>query len=147
MTAGDDPRVTPFGKVLRKLKLDELPELWNVLVGDMSLVGPRPEVPTYVDLNDQLWQEVLSARPGLTDPVTLRLRNEEALLASFEGDREVFYRELLQPSKLRGYKKYLSGRTWRSDINVLWNTFWSILFPAREPPPTLEEIAAGNDVE
>ena len=90
VTAGDDVRVTPVGKFLRKTKLDELPELWNVLKGDMSLIGPRPEVPRYVDLADPMWRLVLEARPGITDPMTLRLRNEEALLVEVEGDRERF---------------------------------------------------------
>src|SRR5215471_4668235 len=80
VTAGDDVRVTPVGKFLRKTKLDELPELWNVLKGDMSLIGPRPEVPRYIDLEDPVWRLVLEARPGIADPMTLRLRNEEALL-------------------------------------------------------------------
>ena len=81
VTAGDDSRVTYVGRLLRKTKMDELPELWNVLKGDMSLVGPRPEVPRYVDLNNSKWQRVLKVRPGITDPLTLRLRNEEELLA------------------------------------------------------------------
>ena len=96
VTAKGDARITPVGRVLRKSKLDELPELWNVVVGDLSLVGPRPEVPRYVNFDDVLWTRVLEARPGLTDPVTLRLRNEEELLASVDGDRERFYVDVLQ---------------------------------------------------
>src|SRR5215510_14885759 len=95
VTAADDVRVTPVGKFLRKTKLDELPELWNVLKGDMSLIGPRPEVPRYVDLADPMWRLVLGARPGITDPLTLRLRNEEALLVEVEADRERFYQDTL----------------------------------------------------
>ena len=79
ITGADDPRVTSVGKFLRKTKIDELPQLWNVLTGEMSFVGPRPEVPEFVDLSDPLWSEVLAHRPGITDPVTLRLRNEEQL--------------------------------------------------------------------
>ena len=142
VTASGDPRVTTLGRVLRKLKVDEIPQLWNVLVGDMSLVGPRPEVPSYVNLDDPLWREVLSARPGLTDPVTLRLRNEEELLAKVQGDRAVFYRECLQPYKLHGYRKYLSNRSWRSDLLVLSSTLLSVLLPDRTPPPSLQDIAA-----
>jgi len=127
VTAGGDARVTPVGRFLRNTKLDELPQLWNVLKGEMGLVGPRPEVPGYVDIEDPLWQIVLKARPGLTDPVTLRLRDEEALLARVGGDREHFYRETLQPLKLNGYAAYLRRRTWRSDLRVIWDTVLAVL--------------------
>jgi lipopolysaccharide/colanic/teichoic acid biosynthesis glycosyltransferase len=140
VTAGDDTRVTPIGKFLRKTKLDELPELWNILKGDMSLIGPRPEVPRYVDLGDPMWRLVLEARPGIADPMTLRLRNEEALLVEVEGDRERFYLETLQPFKLGGYLNYLQERSWRSDLKVLWQTIVAVAFPYKAPLPTLEEI-------
>ena len=140
VTAGDDPRVTPIGKFLRKTKLDELPELWNILKGDMSLIGPRPEVPRYIDLEDPVWRLVLEARPGITDPMTLRLRNEEALLIEVEGDRERFYLETLLPFKLEGYLNYLQARSWRSDLKVLWQTIVAVAFPYKAPLPTLEEI-------
>src|SRR6266545_6648202 len=121
VTAGDDVRITPVGKFLRKTKMDELPELWNVLKGDMSLVGPRPEVPRYVDLTNSKWQRVLKVRPGITDPLTLRLRNEEELLAKVKGDRERFYLATLQPFKLRGYLEYLQRRSWQNDMRILWS--------------------------
>jgi lipopolysaccharide/colanic/teichoic acid biosynthesis glycosyltransferase len=140
VTAGDDARVTPVGKFLRKAKLDELPELWNVVKGDMSLIGPRPEVPRYVDLIDPMWRLVLEARPGITDPMTLRLRNEEALLIEVEGDRERFYLETLLPFKLDGNLNYLQMRSWRSDLKVLWHTIIAVAFPNKTPLPTLEEI-------
>jgi lipopolysaccharide/colanic/teichoic acid biosynthesis glycosyltransferase len=127
VTARGDDRVTPVGRLLRRSKLDELPELWNVLRGEMSFVGPRPEVPEYVDLDDTRWAEVLQARPGLTDPVTLALRDEEGLMESVEGDRELYYRETLQPRKLEGYRRYLERRTWRSDLGVIWNTIAALL--------------------
>jgi lipopolysaccharide/colanic/teichoic acid biosynthesis glycosyltransferase len=144
VTAGDDLRITFVGRLLRKTKLDELPELWNVFKGDMSLVGPRPEVPRYVDLQNPLWPLVLEARPGLTDPMTLRLRNEEVLLAEVQGEREEFYLRQLQPFKLRGYIEYLNQRSWWNDVKVLWKSGVAILFPRTTPPPTLEEIAAGT---
>jgi lipopolysaccharide/colanic/teichoic acid biosynthesis glycosyltransferase len=140
VTSGDDVRVTPVGKFLRKTKLDELPELWNVLKGDMSLIGPRPEVPRYVDLADPMWRHVLEARPGITDPMTLRLRNEEALLVEVEGDRERFYLETLLPFKLEGNLNYLQARSWWNDLKVLWHTIIAVAFPNKTPLPTLEEI-------
>jgi lipopolysaccharide/colanic/teichoic acid biosynthesis glycosyltransferase len=140
VTAGDDARVTPVGKFLRKTKLDELPELWNVLKGDMSLIGPRPEVPRYVDPNDPMWRLVLETRPGITDPMTLRLRNEEALLVEVKGDRERFYLEALLPFKLEGNLSYLQARSCWSDLKVLCQTIFAVAFPNKATLPTLEEI-------
>jgi lipopolysaccharide/colanic/teichoic acid biosynthesis glycosyltransferase len=144
VTAGNDARITRVGRILRKTKLDEFPELWNIVKGDMSFVGPRPEVPRFVDMNDARWRRVLQARPGLTDPVTLRLRNEETLLAAAPGEREEFYRQVLQPYKLRGYLAYLQQRSWTRDVQVLVSTVIAVLMPRRTPPPTLEEIAAAS---
>ena len=140
VTATGDARVTRVGRLLRKSKLDELPELWNVARGDISLVGPRPEVPRYVDLNNPLWRRVLEARPGITDPVTLRLRNEEELLAGCKGDPEQFYLNTLQPYKLHGYVTYLRQRSWRTDVGVLLGTLLAVVFPAQAPPPGMDEI-------
>jgi lipopolysaccharide/colanic/teichoic acid biosynthesis glycosyltransferase len=131
VTARGDERVTAVGRFLRRSKLDELPELWNVLRGDMAFVGPRPEVPELVDPESELWREVLSVRPGLTDPVTVGLRDEESLMASVEGDRERYYRETLQPAKLRGYLEYLHNRSWHSDLRVLGQTLIAIVQPGR----------------
>lgn len=146
VTARDDERITRVGKLLRQTKLDELPELWNVFKGDMSLIGPRPEVPRYVDLSDPLWRLVLQARPGLTDPVTLSLRNEEMLLAGVEGDREKFYLETLQPFKLGGYAEYLRTRNWRTDIKVLWQTCLAVVLPGRADSLTISELEASQAV-
>lgn len=140
VTSKGDPRVTAVGRLLRATKLDELPELWNVLRGDMALVGPRPEAAEYVDPSNAAWRAVLSVRPGVTHPVTLRLRNEEQLLKSVGPDHEAFYRRYLVPFKLRGYRQYLDERTWQRDLAVLWATALGILIPARVPPPSLEEI-------
>ncbi len=145
VTAGDDSRVTKVGKLLRKTKLDELPELWNILKGDMSLIGPRPEVPRYVDLGNPEWLMVLQARPGLTDPMTLRLRNEEELLAQVKGDRERFYLEMLQPFKLRGYINYLESRSWMSDLKVLWQTVVAVALPTMTDQPSMDEIGTLSD--
>ncbi|HEX8737768.1 MAG TPA: sugar transferase [Pyrinomonadaceae bacterium] len=140
LTAEDDLRLTRAGKWLRRYKLDELPQLWNVFRGDMSLVGPRPEVAEYVDLKNPLWREILSVRPGITDPVALRLRNEEQLLASIE-DKEAFYTEILQPFKLRGWAEYARHKTWKSDLSILLRTFKVILLPGTAAPPTREELS------
>jgi len=143
VTSRGDPRVTPIGRLLRATKLDELPELWNVIRGDLSLVGPRPEVPRYVNLDSPSWKKVLGVRPGITDPVTIRLRNEEALMALAGDDPESFYLEVLQPFKLRGYTEYIRRRTARSDLVVLFRTLRAVLRPSSAPPPTLEEIRNG----
>jgi lipopolysaccharide/colanic/teichoic acid biosynthesis glycosyltransferase len=141
ITAAGDNRVTPVGHILRGTKIDELPELWNVLIGDMSFVGPRPELPRYVDIDDALWCAVLQARPGVTDPVTLRLRNEEALLSRVQ-DPEAFYVGRLQPLKLRGYLKYLQIRTPWQDVRVILTTLLASVFPKTVPAPTVREILA-----
>ncbi len=143
VTTRGDHRITPLGRFLRRSKLDELPQLWNVVRGEMSLVGPRPEVPRYVDLEDPLWKRVLAVRPGITDPVTLRLRDEEAVLATVEGDPERFYREELQPAKLRAYAAYLERRSPGSDVGVLFQTVAKVLFPGRER--SVEAAAAVKD--
>lgn len=144
-TSRDDDRITPVGKFLRRTKLDELPELWNILRGDMSFVGPRPEVPKYVDLEDPLWRSALNARPGLTDPVTLQLRNEEDLLSAVGGDRDEFYRQVLQPFKLRGYVEYLERRSFLADLGVLWMTAVAVFFPEKAPPPAVNELLSAAD--
>jgi lipopolysaccharide/colanic/teichoic acid biosynthesis glycosyltransferase len=141
VTASNDKRITLVGKFLRKTKIDELPGLWSVLKGDMALVGPRPEVPRYVDLNNAKWVAVLKARPGITDPVTIQLRNEEELLAMASGDPEQFYLSVLQPLKLAGYVKYLSERSWRFDLHVLWGSFVAVIFPHTSSRRTLGELS------
>jgi len=129
ITRNDDSRITRLGRFLRHTKLDELPTLWNVVRGDMSLVGPRPEVPRFVQLADPIWQKVLAVRPGITDPVTLRLRSESELLAQIEGDTEEYYAKELQPAKLRGYVAYLEVRTWGTDLKVLLQTLAAVVVP------------------
>jgi lipopolysaccharide/colanic/teichoic acid biosynthesis glycosyltransferase len=129
VTARGDSRVTPVGRFLRRSKLDELPQLWNVVKGSMSLVGPRPEVPRYVEPEDPAWRRVLAVRPGITDPVTLELRDEEAVLAAAPGDPERFYREELLPAKLRSYAAYLDRRSAWSDVCVLYRTVLAVLIP------------------
>jgi lipopolysaccharide/colanic/teichoic acid biosynthesis glycosyltransferase len=144
VTAGGDPRVTAVGRFLRRTKVDELPQLWNVVRGEMALVGPRPEVPDYVDLSDPDWLRVLEARPGITDPVSLRLRFEEELLADVPGDRAEFYRRVLVPFKIRKYLEYQSVRTWRRDLETLSLTCLSAFFGRLVIPYRVEDV--GPDV-
>ena len=127
ITSRDDARITRLGRVLRKTKLDELPTLWNVVRGDMALVGPRPEVPAYVNFDNPQWGTILSVRPGITDPVTISLRNEEELLANASGDAEAYYVSELQPAKLSGYVNYLQQRTVLSDVSVLCRTVTAVI--------------------
>lgn len=122
VTAGGDPRVTRVGRVLRRFRLDELPQLWNVVRGDMALVGPRPEVPRFIDLEDPRWQRVLSVRPGITDPTTVAFADEEQRLAALGGDPDVTYRELLLPTKLASQIAWLERRSMRGDLEALWAT-------------------------
>lgn len=129
LTAAGDTRVTRAGRLLRKFKLDELPQLWNVANGTMRVVGPRPEVPCYVDAAEPLWREVLSVPPGITDVATLLFRHEETLLTS-AADVDAFYRKEILPSKLRLNVQYLRRRTITSDLRIIWITAWCSLFPS-----------------
>lgn len=127
VSATTDPRVTPLGARLRGWKLDELPQLWNVLVGDMSLVGPRPEVPEYVEHWPERQREtILSVRPGITDPIAVALRDEGNLLAA-ASDPELFYLEHLVPMKTTGYVDYINHRSLLGDSLILWETLLSVL--------------------
>ena len=126
---GDASRVTPIGQLLRKSKLDELPQLWNVLTGDMSLVGPRPEVRKWVDAYPERWSRVLTVRPGITDPASIVYRNEEELLAR-SPDPERTYREVILPHKLDLYEEYVRTQGFWRDIRVLLTTLWVVLQPA-----------------
>lgn len=121
VTIGADARITPLGRRLRRTRLDELPQLWNVLRGDMSLVGPRPEVPRYVATYGPAERAVLRVRPGLTDPATLDGLDEAAVLAGF-ADPERAYVEVVLPRKLRRSRAYLVRRTVWTDLGVLART-------------------------
>jgi lipopolysaccharide/colanic/teichoic acid biosynthesis glycosyltransferase len=127
VTAGDDPRVTQVGRILRLTKLDELPTLWNVLIGDMSLVGPRPENPKSAALYNQEQRRVWLVRPGVTSLATIKYRHEEALLAGAE-DLEAKYFDIMQ-DKLRFELEYIRRQSFMLDITILWRTMLAIFKP------------------
>ncbi|HEY6135388.1 MAG TPA: sugar transferase [Rubrivivax sp.] len=130
VTVGADPRITRSGAWLRRSKLDELPQLLDVLAGDMSIVGPRPELPQYVALYPPVLRErVLSVRPGITDPVSLRYADESALLAR-APDPEREYREVVLPAKLQAAAAYAARATLWSDLGVIGRTL-ALLLGAR----------------
>lgn len=114
-------RITPLGAILRKYKLDELPELWNVLIGDMSFVGPRPDVPGYADKLHGEDRRILLLRPGITGPASLKYRNEEELLAEQE-DPQTYNDEVLFPDKVRINIEYLDNWSFWNDIKIIMYT-------------------------
>jgi lipopolysaccharide/colanic/teichoic acid biosynthesis glycosyltransferase len=124
--AGTTARVTPIGRLLRKWKVDELPQLWNVLMGDMALVGPRPEVRKWVDSYPAHWARVLTVRPGITDPASIIYRNEEEILAA-SPDPERTYREVVLPHKLDLYEHYVRTRSFWGDVGILFRTVGAVL--------------------
>jgi lipopolysaccharide/colanic/teichoic acid biosynthesis glycosyltransferase len=119
--AGDTSRVTTVGAFLRATKLDELPQFWNVVRGDMSLVGPRPEVRKWVEVDPGRWSTVLAVKPGITDPASLVYRHEERILASC-SDPETTYKMQILPRKLALYQEYVRTRTFAGDVGILWRT-------------------------
>lgn len=125
ITIGGDERVTPFGRILRNLKLDELPQLWNVLRGDMSIVGPRPEIPSYVAGYTREQLLVLAVRPGITDVASIRYRHEERVLARSSNPEE-FYRGVVLPHKLSLNLQYIDGISFASDVKLILQTARSI---------------------
>lgn len=118
---GNRARITPVGRFLRKTKLDELPQLLNVLKGDMSLVGPRPEVRRWVEAYPERWVKILSVRPGITDPASIEFRDEESQLAS-AADPEAHYRTVILPRKLDLYEQYIDTRSLGKDVGILFRT-------------------------
>ena len=120
---GRDTRTTKIGLVIRRYKLDELPQLINVLKGEMSLVGPRPEVRKYVDLYTEQEKQVLEVRPGITDIASIMFRNENDLLSQSENPEEYYIKEIM-PKKLKLSLKYISDRSFFSDINLIIKTIF-----------------------
>jgi lipopolysaccharide/colanic/teichoic acid biosynthesis glycosyltransferase len=122
ITVQGDSRITRVGKFLRATKLDELPQFWNVFVGDMSLVGPRPEVFEYVEMYRERYLKILTVRPGITDLASVRFRDEESVLAAASDLTEYYARHVL-PAKLDLAEEYLQKRSLLFDISILLRTF------------------------
>ena len=123
---GHDPRVTRSGYWIRKYKLDELPQLINVFIGDMSLVGPRPEVRKYVDLYTPEQLHVLDVRPGITDMASIRYRNENELLEQ-AADPEQYYRDVVMQDKLRINLEYVADHSFIKDLKIIFMTFKAVV--------------------
>jgi lipopolysaccharide/colanic/teichoic acid biosynthesis glycosyltransferase len=121
VTTLQDPRITPVGAFLRRWKLDELPQLWNVLVGKMSFVGPRPDVQGYADTLTGADRIILTARPGITGPATLKYRNEESLLSK-QSNPEHYNREVIWPDKVRINRGYVKNYSFKRDLYYIWQT-------------------------
>jgi lipopolysaccharide/colanic/teichoic acid biosynthesis glycosyltransferase len=126
ITVAGDARVTRVGKFLRLAKLDEIPQFWNVLRGDMSIVGPRPEIPQYVELFKDRYREILEVRPGITDPASIRFRNEEEVLSRSPDPLEE-YTERVLPAKLDMAEEYVRTRSIAGDILIMLRTASSIV--------------------
>ncbi len=145
LTVGADPRITRAGRILRAAKLDELPQLLDVLAGTMSLVGPRPEVPRYVALYPPaLRDKVLSVRPGLTDPASIAYRDESAVLAR-AADPERVYVEQIMPAKLRHAAEYVDRATLCTDLRLIGSTLRALMgrSGSRQPAPPRRDDYTG----
>jgi lipopolysaccharide/colanic/teichoic acid biosynthesis glycosyltransferase len=126
ITKGEDPRITPLGKFLRKFKIDELPQLFNVLKGEMSLVGPRPEVSKYVELFKEDYKKILKIKPGITDYAAIYFRNEEEILKKYPDPEEGYIKEVL-PKKIKFYHQYLANISFLTDLKLIFLTLWKII--------------------
>lgn len=125
LTAGEDPRITRVGRLLRKTKLDELPQLINVVKGDMSFVGPRPEVPRYVEIFRDDYRELLTVRPGITDLASLKYRDESEVLGR-SSDPETTYVEQVLPEKIALGKQYLRRSSLWFDVGLIFKTLFRL---------------------
>lgn len=123
---GHDPRITRSGYFIRKFKLDEFPQLINVFMGDMSLVGPRPEVRHYVDYWTPEQMHVLDVRPGITDPASIKFRNENELIGQ-ANDPEKYYIEVIMQEKIKLYLEYVDKHSFWYDLMLIFKTFWAIV--------------------
>lgn len=127
LTVGGDNRVTRAGKFLRKTKLDELPQLFDVLIGNMSIVGPRPEVPKYIDQYPaSIRKQVLSVRPGITDRASIEFRNENEILSNSADPEKSYINEIL-PIKQKYYIEYVNKNSFLGDLKIIWETAFAII--------------------
>lgn len=126
ITVGErDPRITRFGYFIRRYKIDELPQLINVFLGDMSVVGPRPEVRKYVDLYSEEQRKVFQVRPGITDLASIKYRNENELLSQVD-DPDTYYIDVIMPDKLTINLEYIRHQSFMGDIKIIFNTLFKI---------------------
>lgn len=123
---GNSTRITPLGRILRKTKLDELPQLFNVLKGDMSIVGPRPEVKQWTEIYPEKWKIVHSVKPGITDNASIEFRNEEEILSA-SNDPVKTYQEVILPRKLDLYIDYVHNRSFLGDIKIILKTIKAVI--------------------
>jgi lipopolysaccharide/colanic/teichoic acid biosynthesis glycosyltransferase len=126
ITVDADPRITRLGRILRKMKIDELPQLFNILKGEMSFVGPRPEVPRYVELFRQDYEEILTVLPGLTDLASLQYRDEAEMLRDTKNPEEEYIRRIL-PDKIKLAKEYLQRSSFYFDITLIFKTILALM--------------------
>ena len=122
VSSHNDSRITSIGKFLRKFKIDEIPQIFNVLMGNMSLVGPRPELLKYAEYYMDDYSEILKVKPGITDYASLKFRNESELLKN-TSDNEKFYINKILPEKIQLYKKYLKEANLKTDLRIIFSTF------------------------
>jgi lipopolysaccharide/colanic/teichoic acid biosynthesis glycosyltransferase len=126
VTKDGDQRITKIGKFLRKTKLDELPQIWNVIRGDMSIVGPRPEVEKYIQYYKDDYKEILKFKPGITDYATIKYRSEEEILSKY-NDTESAYIEYVLSEKIKLYKTYIKKISFLTDLKIIFWTLWRIV--------------------
>jgi lipopolysaccharide/colanic/teichoic acid biosynthesis glycosyltransferase len=143
ITFGDDPRITKIGKLLRKTKLDELPQLINVLSGEMSLVGPRPEVSRYVEMFPDDYRVILQVRPGITDLASIKYRDESTILgAAKDPENEYIHRVL--PEKIRLAKEYVERQSLLLDLKIIVGTVFVVLADSTRRGPKGDGVEAGS---
>jgi len=138
VTVSSDARITRVGRILRRYKIDELPQLWNVALGDMSFVGPRPELPKYVEAYSTGQRQVLSVRPGITDPASLAYRHEEEILSDSQNAEEIYRTEIL-PDKLSRNLSYIKNISFWSDVHIILATLAHLFLFAKKNPMRFEK--------
>ncbi len=126
VTPANDPRITRVGKLLRRFKIDEMLQIVNVVKGDMSVIGPRPELKKYVNKFKKDYREILKIKPGMTDYALIAFRDEEKILGKFKDTEEGYIKEVL-PEKMKLYRKYMEEMSFATDVKIFFKTIWEIL--------------------